>query len=397
MRIAVFIKRTTLHKGQSGLETQNLNLCEGLAKKGYEVVVFSPKLELTQATAEANGVKYVFVPATLRYLFAEYNRDSWENKSVEVFKKYHAEKKFDLVLGQSSGGIGIVKHKAELGVKVISIAHGTALGEIKTFLTNVSSAKDIVLAVKNLQYFLRQYFGRQREFILGSDKVIAVSNAIKKQLLDETFVPEEKVVVINNGIATVSPTDISARFAPDRKDKLTLLYIGQVAKDKGCDLFVPMFKDFTDYAFKLHVVGVGSYSEILKKTVVENNLTEKVIIHGWKPYSEARALFNSTDFDAFIFPTKRMEGFPMVLVEAMIGGLPVVAFDMGGVPDAIDASTGFVLPPGRFDLFKEALLKLYQDVGLRQQISTAAREKAYRSFTIEHMLEQYVATMEALK
>lgn len=70
MKIAVFTKSTTLHKNHGGLETQNLALCEGLVKKGYYVVVFSPKKEIEKDFIEQNGVKYVFIDADYKgYIF----------------------------------------------------------------------------------------------------------------------------------------------------------------------------------------------------------------------------------------------------------------------------------------------------------------------------------------
>jgi glycosyltransferase involved in cell wall biosynthesis len=193
MRIAVFIKSTTFHANFGGLETQNKILCEGLSGRGHEVVVFTNKKEIPENEKELNHVKYVFINASYRYLFSSLNPNSWEKKSVSVFKKFHAEKRFNLVLSQSSAGIGIIKHKKELDMRVISISHGTSVGELLTHVQNIKSIKDIFWAIRNIQYVARQYFGRQREFILNADKVIAVSKAVKKQLLEETFVPEKGV------------------------------------------------------------------------------------------------------------------------------------------------------------------------------------------------------------
>ncbi len=78
MKIAVFTKSTTLHKNHGGLETQNLVLCEELAKRGYNITVFSPKKELQEEFAEKNGVKYVFIDADYRnYLFSKFRKNSW--------------------------------------------------------------------------------------------------------------------------------------------------------------------------------------------------------------------------------------------------------------------------------------------------------------------------------
>ncbi len=88
MKIAAFIKSTTLHKNHGGLETQNKVLCEGLVKKGHQVTVFSPKRDLDVSGAEESGVKYVFIDAQYgRKIISGFKKDSWEKMSLKVFEK----------------------------------------------------------------------------------------------------------------------------------------------------------------------------------------------------------------------------------------------------------------------------------------------------------------------
>ena len=221
MRIAVFIKSTTFHKGYGGLETQNKVLCEGLAKKGHDVVVFAPQRELGKTQLRESGVTYVFVPCTFRYLFAALDKNSWYNRSVGTFV---VQPKFDVVLSQSTGGLGVIKHKKELQIKVISIAHGSILSEFKSSLRQVGTIKSFIKLALNLQYVLRSYFGSQREYVNYSNKVVAVSNYVKKILIDEAFVPENKVVVIHNG---VDPEKFY-KFEKLSSIGIKLIYVGRI-------------------------------------------------------------------------------------------------------------------------------------------------------------------------
>ena len=66
MNIAVFTKKTTLHKGYGGLETLNKVLCEGLYEKGYNITVFSPTWNLGASERQENGIRYVFVDCVYR-------------------------------------------------------------------------------------------------------------------------------------------------------------------------------------------------------------------------------------------------------------------------------------------------------------------------------------------
>ena len=159
MRIAVFIKSTTFHKGYGGLQTQNKALCEELVKRGHEIVVFSPQLELGEPQKEENGVTYIFVPCEYkRYIFSRFNRNSWRKKSIEAFEKIHSKKKFDLVLSQSSAGESIVLKKSKLNIPIVSVSHGTILSEFNTFITNMKLPRDFFKLLLNTQYFIRQFF-----------------------------------------------------------------------------------------------------------------------------------------------------------------------------------------------------------------------------------------------
>ncbi len=394
MKIAVFTKSTTLHKHHGGLETQNLALCEGLAKRGHQITIFSPKRELEMETFEQNGVKYVFVDAEYKkYIFASFDKDSWTRKSLEVFSNIHEKENFDLVLGQSASAESIIENKFKLGIKAVSISHGTTSGEYITFLKNISNFKDIYWLIRNTQYFFRQYFGRQRRFVLHSDKVVAVSEFVKKSLISETFVSPDKVEVIHNGI--------DPNLFKSEKEKrnvggiVNIYFIGRVEKSKGILTILDMVKNINrDIIF--HVVGEGPCLEEAKNKVGKLNIQEKVIFHGRMPHYE---FIKKIQPDIFVFPTQRVEGFPMVLVESMFAGIPTIAFDYGGVSDAVDDGiTGFLVNAGEKENFSEKMIQLIDDRELRFKLGDNSKEKAEKEFTIGKMIDRYEKVfMEVLK
>ena len=384
MKIAVFSKKTTFHKGFGGMEVQNKLLCEGLVKRGNTVVVFSPKNDVVPLEQVENSVKYVFVECDYRYFMSRTNKNSWFNKSTDAFKKTHASELFDVAISQSSAGIGVIEHKNSLKIKVISVAHGSTMGELKTFYINNHSMADIPKLLLNLQYFLRQFFGRQRQFILHSNKVIAVSNAVKKQLQEETFPPESLITVINNG---VEPFDIVSN-TPKLSKKL--VYIGQITKDKGTDLFLEILKDLRFKDFEMDILGDGDLMPIFKRVVTERNNVVKANLLGKISHEQIIEKLKTESGAIFVFPTKRIEGFPMVLVEAMFAGLPVVAYDLGGVSDAvIDQETGVLVPFGKQKVFINKLLELAGDPVKMEHMSKTSRERAENNFSLNTMLDKY--------
>jgi len=80
----------------------------------------------------------------------------------------------------------------------------------------------------------------------------------------------------------------------------------------------------------------------------------------------------------------------MVLIEAMFAGLPIVAYDMGGVRDAVfSGETGFLIVPGHYSEFKSKTLELLRNGDLRSQMSVKSLEYAKKNFTITKMVDDY--------
>lgn len=369
------------------METQNRLLCEGLSSRGHTVVVFSPKWELNKTSICENGVTYVFIDCVYRVLFGlgALQKSNWLNRSVYKFNEMHKTAPFNVVLGQSSAALGVINNKEKIKIPVISISHGTIGGEISTRLrsTSIKTLKDFYHLIADIGYFLLNFFFRQRDFIRHSDKVIAVSRVVKEALIDETYVPEERVEVIYNGIR---PPKFPVTVVQHRE--IRILYVGRVDKTKGLEDLLQainseMFSDTT-----LKIVGDGNYLEELKEVVSKEGLEGRVEFTGNVPHEEVLSFMN--DSDIFVLPSRRVEGFPMTLVEAMFASLPIVGSDMGGIPEAITHGvTGYIYKSGNIDELKEKLTNLVKDSELRRLMGDRALEKAKLNYTLEAMLDKY--------
>ncbi len=398
MKIAVFTKKTTFHQGYGGLETQNKVLCEGLVQKGHDITVFSPKWELSLEKSEENGVNYIFVDCVYRMgpifgFFGTKQKNNWINRSVEDFEEIHHKGRFDIVLAQSSAGLGVIKKKDKLEVKAVSISHGSIVGEYKTFLASMELPQDLLLLVKNTGFTVKNFFRRQRDFVHGSNKIIAVSNFVKSSIMEETFVDEKKVVVIHNG---VDPQDYFAKDDMVKRGKKAL-YVGQIIKSKGINDLMEIFSDDDLKNTAIDLAGTGEMLETCQAKVKSNEkFAGRVNFLGKINYQELKSkYYMNPDYGVFVLPTKRYEGLPMVLVEAMFSGLPIVAYDMGGVADAVhDGKNGFLIKPGDVSDFKNKIMEIINNDKLKEEMSQNSLKLAYDQFTSRQMIDSYEKVMQ---
>jgi glycosyltransferase involved in cell wall biosynthesis len=141
---------------------------------------------------------------------------------------------------------------------------------------------------------------------------------------------------------------------------------------------------------QLQIVGAGPLRESLEYRVEDLGLQEHVSFTGWKP--DVGPYMAS--WKLFVLPSIE-EAFGVSILEAMAAGLPVVASDVGGIPEVVvNGSTGLLVPPGNSKKLAEAILHLLKGEQLRQAMSIAAVERVRDHFSRERMVEQIASTYE---
>ena len=120
----------------------------------------------------------------------------------------------------------------------------------------------------------------------------------------------------------------------------------------------------------LVIAGDGKEKAKLQRLATEQ-LADRVRFVGKVPRNDMYRFYSASD--VFVFPGFR-ESLGMVFLEAQSCGLPVVAFDNGGIPEVVqDKNTGFLVPPYDFDTFVQTIGRLLNEKGLCQKMGQAAR------------------------
>ena len=123
---------------------------------------------------------------------------------------------------------------------------------------------------------------------------------------------------------------------------LRILFLGQLIRGKGADLMLKTLARL-DMPFTCTIAGDGKDRNMLEKMVEKLHLSDKVHFAGF--VSDTEKLWDECDL--FCFPIRWQEPFGLVGLEAMAHGIPVVAFDLGGVREwLVDNKNGFAVPEG---------------------------------------------------
>jgi glycosyltransferase involved in cell wall biosynthesis len=141
--------------------------------------------------------------------------------------------------------------------------------------------------------------------------------------------------------------------APRRVDPgKHFLFLGRLSEEKG---LATLFEAWREIPARLLIVGDGPQRERLRALAPDTVEFRKTV-----PPSEVPALLREAR--ALLLPSICYEAQPRVILEAYASGVPVIASNLGGLPDLIaDGVTGFLLPPGEAESWKEGIARLLQD------------------------------------
>ncbi len=215
----------------------------------------------------------------------------------------------------------------------------------------------------------------------------------------------DKIAVIHCGVDTAAftPAHRSAS-ASGRPGRLQILCIGTLHEVKGQLHLVEACRrlDAQGVSLDCHFVGEGPDRVRLERQATTAGLADRVHFHGAKSRCEIIDLLRQADIVAApSVPTRsgRREGIPVVLMEAMASGVPVVASRVSGIPELVeDGETGLLVPPGDAAAVAAAIARLAADDAFRGRLARAAREKVEREFDLHQnacLLAQCIRAAEA--
>jgi glycosyltransferase involved in cell wall biosynthesis len=220
--------------------------------------------------------------------------------------------------------------------------------------------------------------------------VAAISNYNKELIVSECkgrF--QDKVHVIHCGVDTevFRPRAAETPFEKG-ENPFMILCVGTLHEVKGQAYLIEACRILKEKGIDLvcHFVGDGEDREALMQLTDQAGLTEQIRFHGRLTRSEIARLLQDADvLAAPSVPTRdgRREGIPVVLMEAMGSGVPVVASNISGIPELVlDQQTGLLASPRDAASLATVLERYYTDRDLRRRLGLAGRQKVVEAFDL---------------
>jgi starch synthase len=270
----------------------------------------------------------------------------------------------------------IARESSEAGIKVMASTHG--------FFE--------VMNPTNYGVPLYQKWAWERGITQPVTRALSYVDAIlsgypnEKQMLIERGVPETKIHLVPNGInpfflAPPSKAECNTVLEKFRisQEKPILLFIGNHTGNKGLDTVIRVASCLSQPATVVIGGKLLSPEEPLewrRKIPPANNV--EIIFTDFLTLTEQRALYNLSTI--LLFPSLA-DTLPLTILEAMASGLPVIAYDTGGISYQLENNSGIVIKHGNFQEFHESVQMMLDDQKLREKISENAKKRQEQFFS----------------
>ena len=241
---------------------------------------------------------------------------------------------------------------------------------------------------------MRVYNRVDRWSLPAADHLITVCQAFARELVRNTGAPLESISVLHNSIRPEPPAteaqvqELRSRFGIANGDRIVLA-IGRLSKEKAhADLitaFARLRESNPEINCKLIIVGEGAERGKLESIVESFDQRANVIFAG--QVSDVRPFYAAAD--VFALPS-HSEGSPNVLLEAMAAEVPIVATEVGGVPEMVEQNQSALLVPANdATALAGAISRVLTDQDLAQRLTTNASKLVATRYTPE----KYVRSM----
>ncbi len=374
-RLAVFNTQPP-HLYFGGVEKRIIETAKRLQSQA-DITVYSGTKAGFKEPATIDGVSFVPCYSTDRI----FPLDNWFfNRSIS---KKASGIDADVYEAHAVSGYGLLKALNKQGIKkpFIHTIHGVLADEYEQAKKNGYDSFRGRIA----NYFMHRLAKLEAETAKNATLIVTISQYSLRKIKQFYNVDEAKVRIVPNGVDPEKFKPLEDQAAVKRQFGLgnepCVLFVGSLIPRKGLPSLIETAKKIVkeQSETKFLIVGEGPLRNQLDNSLKAANLSGNFKFLGNLKDDVLPAVYNCAD--VFALPSIQ-EGQGIVLLEAQASAKPVVAFNIGGVNEAVrNGETGVLVKRGSTDEFADALLKLISDKALQEKMGAAGRRFVVENFT----------------
>jgi len=353
-----------------GAQRYVFDLATAAQAAGHEVAVAVGTSGALTERLQAAGIRTIQVPGLVRDVSFGADLRTYR-ELVSLFRREQPE--IVHLNSSKAAGIGMLAAR-RVGVRrVIFTAHGWAFNEARPWWQRVI-LKFIYASI-----------------VYGASRTICVSEAMRQDMLWIPF-SKRKLITIRNGIKPfdiLSQDDARANLVPDTTDTIWLGMLAELHPTKRVEDAIDALEHVrTTYQnLALVVLGEGEQRAELAQRAHKLGVDKHVFLLGFVP--DAPSYLRA--FDIFLMPS-RTEALGYAILEAGYAGLPVVASNVGGIPEIIENHyTGLLVPPENAQDLAFSILSLLDDPQLARIMAGNLHRRVLEDFMAERMVRETLA------
>ena len=380
MKTVAFLLHAASPEQLTGGEKSLVDLAVGISRLNWRCLVVAPNTGISTDRARQAGLEVIPCPSRMLWL----SHPMGMNRLVSMAK----------IIAFVAGWPAVFRLRKILRTRRVDVVHVNGIVHVWGGVAARSLGLPVV-------WHIREIVGGpvRRRLLVGlverlADRVVVVSRAVAAQFPGR----RAPVRVIYNGIA--DPPGSARKSGSRRPGPVRVGHAGQIQPQKGQRELIEVarrLKDSGSPRLRFLIAGAldgNREGERLLADLENTGLQDMVEMTGF--LADLRQFFRSLDLLAVT--STAPDPLPRVLAEAMMEGLPVVAFATGGIPEMVQpGETGILVPAGDLDRFAAAVRELAGSPELRQRMGVAARSRALELFSMEAYIRHCVDVYAGLE
>jgi glycosyltransferase involved in cell wall biosynthesis len=394
----LFVADVSISKIVGGAERVLFEQATRLAERGHNVFIITRKLpyhiEDQDVIDGVNEWRYVSnkknpLPFLCSTLF----------RSKRIFEKLHQKIHFDCInFHQPFSAIGVIQSALSAEIPKVYTCHSLSFEEF------ISRNGNDVCLVSKITNFIKSHGHKncEKRILEESNEIVVLSKFTKEKVINIHEIVEEKIKVIPGGVNLNKFSPVVDRNKIRKRlnipsNKIIIFTVRNLVQRMGLENLIIAFNDLIkqNAEIKLVIGGEGKLKKGLIALARSFGIEDHIHFVGFIPEEELPSYYQMADL--FVLPTKELEGFGLVTLEALASGLPVLGTPIGGTKEILGSfNDDFIFENTEPQSLSNKIIEKYKIIKENSQMWEEIRQRSRKFVERNYSWEKNIDVLEEL-